>query len=363
MSPQAIDLFGDADLQAHCRALQAMNYPGDLLKLASTMPPGPWMYTGALENYPALIDCLAKVRPLWGNAGAAVRRVRDPEQWSAALRRAGLSVPRVMPAAASVPADGSWLRKRLRSAGGQHVRVWKGLPEADPRHTSKVAKADDRYYFQERVEGTPIGAVYCAAASDTQLLGVSEQLIGQRWCGARGFQYCGSVGPRILPAAATSQLQAVGACLQQEFGLLGLFGVDAIWDGKTLWPVEINPRYTASVEILERSLGICAMAHHATAFGGTDLAMPSTTIARGGEPICGKAIWFASRDIVISESLFHQLWEQTSGCEPRVADVPKAGSQISRGRPVISLFARGRDRNSVVELLREAIGYWERLAS
>ena len=36
------------------------------------------MYTGGLENQPALIDQIAALRPLWGNAGAALHRVQAP---------------------------------------------------------------------------------------------------------------------------------------------------------------------------------------------------------------------------------------------------------------------------------------------
>ena len=42
---------------------------------------------------------------------------------------------------------------------------------------------------------------------------------------------------------------------RSAFGLAGWFGVDFILRDGIPWPVEINPRYTASVEIHELASG------------------------------------------------------------------------------------------------------------
>ena len=42
--------------------------------------------------------------------------------------------------------------------------------------------------------------------------------------------------------------------LAKRFSLAGLFGVDAIVNDEGVWTVEINPRYTASMELVEPSL-------------------------------------------------------------------------------------------------------------
>ena len=57
----------------------------------------------------------------------------------------------------------------------------------------------------------------------------------------------------------------MGATLAASFGLIGLFGVDLILRDDVPWPVEVNPRYTASVEVLELALGRSLLADHARA--------------------------------------------------------------------------------------------------
>src|SRR5665213_1637961 len=51
LSPWCADLFADSDLRRHCPAVRLPGrYPLGFLDLVSRDWPGPWMYTGGLEN-------------------------------------------------------------------------------------------------------------------------------------------------------------------------------------------------------------------------------------------------------------------------------------------------------------------------
>ncbi len=90
-------------------------------------------------------------------------------------------------------------------------------------------------------------------------MGATWQLVGTGWTGAPAFCYAGSVGPVEPQTHLDAQWERIGSTIARRFRLVGLFGVDAILDGHTVWPIEVNPRYPASVEVLERALGIQAM--------------------------------------------------------------------------------------------------------
>src|SRR3954451_2715318 len=60
----AIDLFADRDLAAVCPAVKIERYPQDFEAALAGGPQAPWTYTGALENYPQLIERLGTIRPL-----------------------------------------------------------------------------------------------------------------------------------------------------------------------------------------------------------------------------------------------------------------------------------------------------------
>src|SRR5258706_15155917 len=80
LEPYCFDLFADADLAARCPVvkLDAAAYPHNLLKEMPKAPPGPWMYTGGLENHPRLIETISLSRTLWGNSTPLMIPIRIP---------------------------------------------------------------------------------------------------------------------------------------------------------------------------------------------------------------------------------------------------------------------------------------------
>src|SRR5215470_4944989 len=78
LRPCCIDLFADRDLQNRCPVDRLIGrYPHSFLDHRDAAPPGPWMYTGGLENWPQLVRRLTDRRILWGNSAATLRRARD----------------------------------------------------------------------------------------------------------------------------------------------------------------------------------------------------------------------------------------------------------------------------------------------
>ena len=96
----------------------------------------------------------------------------------------------------------------------------------------------------------------------------------------------------MRPDAAQRQaLECFGSLLTRKCGLRGLFGVDGIFYDGAFWPVEVNPRYTASVEVLEYTLGFSAMAWHRAAFVPS---VPRPAPSDKSSPYVGKAVLFAA---------------------------------------------------------------------
>src|SRR5207253_170129 len=130
------------------------------------------------------------------------------------------------------------------------------------------------------------------------LLGITEQLIGSVWLDAPPFRYAGNVGPMELSLQANNLLCRIGEVIGERCGLLGLFGVDFIFADGVPWLVEVNPRYPASVEVLEAVTGLRALANHAAAFESSADGPDFTRVANG---IAGKAILYATRRVRMPE--------------------------------------------------------------
>jgi predicted ATP-grasp superfamily ATP-dependent carboligase len=196
------------------------------------------------------------------------------------------------------------------------------------------------------------------------LVGVTEQLLGSRWGGTREFQYVGSVGPIVLAPEHTQALMRVGDCIAESFPVRGLFGVDAIIGDEGVWPVEVNPRYTASVEILERALHVATIGWHVVACRNGEL--PDFDLANAREDRLdqyGKAVVYASRAVMVDARLERALCEWNSEADaPLVADIPVAGTRIKEGEPIVTVFARGKTSADVKEGLQAAIADVKRVA-
>src|SRR5205085_2639734 len=80
LQPLCADLFADADLKARCPVVRiaAGNYPAAIAAISAAVAPGPWIYTGGLENYRGLIRKVAARHSLWGNGPAELRKARAP---------------------------------------------------------------------------------------------------------------------------------------------------------------------------------------------------------------------------------------------------------------------------------------------
>jgi predicted ATP-grasp superfamily ATP-dependent carboligase len=185
---------------------------------------------------------------------------------------------------------------------------------------------------QERIDGLACSAAAVGDGADAVVLGLTEQLIGWRAFGVRGYRWCGNLVPPRLSAgerdALVGQARAICSRLAAAFALRGLFGVDLIWDGERAWTVEVNPRPTASLEAIEaiRTRPPGVFAAHLRAFAGK---LPRIDVERGSA--AGKAVLFATEDVVIGDSV---RW-----LEHGVRDVPHPGERIAAGRPICTVVA------------------------
>jgi predicted ATP-grasp superfamily ATP-dependent carboligase len=333
LEPWCGDRFADADLQSRCLAhcVRAEVYPEGLEEIARDAPPGPWMYTGGLEHYPDLVHRLAQMRPLWGNPGSVLRLARSPEHVHGVLARAGLPSPQLGNDTCD-PRSG-WLIKPRRGHGG--IRPWVG------------ETIDDQHYLQEKIEGESVAALFLAGRKSSELLGVTTQLVGETWLHAPPYDYCGSLGPIEVSAKVHEFLIRLGEVLRTNLGLRGLFGVDCILRDQAIWALEVNPRYTASVEVLEYASGRSLLADHAAIFRSDAEPRPlgcGTTCPAQGHNYLGKAILFARESITFPDTgPWMEYRYQTIDRMPHFADIPHPGEHIEAGEPVLTIFDRGPD--------------------
>lgn len=343
--PVCADLFADQDTVEVADVVPVRNYPNSLPEDISGVHADGWIYTGGLENRSDLIKRMhradAPYGPLWGTSADALRLVRNPFWVRETLAQTGCPALEVRSALAPPPADGQWVRKPLSSGGGRAVCIWDS--------TAQQA-AKEAVYYQQRIAGLTMSALYRRQNDEIQFLGMSRQLTEVALSRLpEAFSYGGSIGP--LPKTPANddlakRLMTAVSVVASRSGIQGLFGVDFIHDADGVpWILEINPRYTASVEILE-------LAFQQSFMGWSDLA------ARANGPTVAKMILYADRTLTAPD--LSCLQGETGPWQvPELADIPVAGTHVESGWPICTVLATGTDENEcLMTLHRRAADVW-----
>jgi predicted ATP-grasp superfamily ATP-dependent carboligase len=189
-----------------------------------------------------------------------------------------------------------------------------------------------------------------------KLLGTTRQLADEGWLNAAAFHYCGSIGPLRLEPSVRQKVERIGNVLAQECRLRGLFGVDFILSNGIPWPVEVNPRYPSSTEVLEYALGIKAIVYHRAAFDPNALeSLPVADAPSSETKFVGKAILFAKRSLEFpkdgpwTESIVRNCIEKM----PAFADIPEPGRAIRTEAPILTFFSQSATLHSCLNELKE----------
>ena len=314
----ALDRFGDVDLRAIASGGTAQSSDA-LADLAAGVDADAVVYGAGFENRPDLVELLAEGRELLGTPPEALPEVRDPWAVGAAARSAGARAPETRSFLELPRAErGRWLRKPRRGGGGRGVRQWQG---GSLRSTEVL---------QRLVHGLSCSAAAIADGRRAVVLGLTEQLHRPR-----GFAWMGNVTPPRLPegelAELDGQLRAVCAEVAARFGVRGAFGVDAIWDGRHAWVLEVNPRPPAALELF----GPGAFEAHVR--GARGVGLPAAGATRSAV----KLVLFADRALQAPDPGW---WP-----EGLVHDVPHDGETFKRGDPVCTLITATSSVPDLVE--------------
>ena len=384
----AFDAYADLDLTAIADTRQVTPYSARAAAIAARRgAPGPpngaprhngaardavggdaVCYVSNFENHPAALRHLSRDRELWGNSPATIASARNPRGWGQALADAGIIVPRIRttaPRSGTADALARWMLKPRRSGGGHGVQVWRpGMPL--PRG----------YVLQERIAGTAGSIVFAADGRRAVPIAITRQLIGEQTFGAPPFRYCGNIlAPAREPVWGDDtplwrEAVAIAAIATRAFGLAGVNGIDFIVRHGHPVPIEINPRFTAAMELAERRDGISIFGAHVA--GCTRVLsryaplrahvrahVPAYVRARAhGEGAAGKAIVFARHALTVGSAVSRWVAGED------VRDIPRPGSPIPSGAPICSVFAEAPTTAACrARLIRAARHIYETVSS
>ncbi|WP_160168245.1 ATP-grasp domain-containing protein [Novipirellula maiorica] len=279
------DLFGDSDCRAACDQFelisagdrqaepagdcQADPTHGDTPRSRNMQPrcdaAPPVLVVGGLSqdvcSLPADLESLLSPGLSPGLDGAANANLRNPDFLGSLAGAVGMKFPLTLPTevktrqrltAHTTSSGERWLWKDLSSSGGIHVRWFADCRGAEePSATSRQNSGTQ--FYQQWIAGKRFGVSYISDGIETVMLGACRSLHTRK--SPLPFVYGGSYGPVSLTQPQTETLRSLGELIVATTQMAGVFGVDVIIDAlQNLWLLEINPRWTASSELIERDL-------------------------------------------------------------------------------------------------------------
>jgi uncharacterized protein len=340
LTPLVADFFADADTR---RIAQTCHKLEDLKRgfvwktlapaldaLAETAPSPPLgvVYGAGFEDRTNLLANIAERWPLLGNDASVVERVKAPEVFFAELARLGIPHPRTLTEPPA--AKGGWLAKRQGGAGGSHVVA----SNAGGRRTG-----GGRLYFQEKVEGRPVSALFVGAGSCAYVLGFSEQwaapTLHARW------RYGGAVRPAELSGGLEARLTEIVERVAPWFALSGLCSADFLVNGDEVRLLEINPRPGATLDIFDSEAQPLLRLHLEAVLENRLPTAPLTLPAASSA-----AIVYVTEPITVSKTMVWPDW---------TADQPGGGERIDKYRPICTVLARAATGAEAKRVVMERI--------
>jgi uncharacterized protein len=186
----------------------------------------------------------------------------------------------------------------------------------------------DDFFLQEFIHGIDVSASVLSTGKQALTIAINEQLIGLKNLGPmQRFSFCGSVTP--FRTSFAREIEEISNSIATDLGLVGTNGIDFIIGANGPVIIEVNPRFQATLDTIEGSLGINLVEAHIKSCQGE--LVPRARYSR----FACRTVYFAEHDFYVKKTCEDQNY----------MDIPRKGTFIERAKPVISAIGYGKSRD------------------
>ena len=366
--PIVVDFCGDRDLTSLGCRYHSMADPTWLDWLVDQPSSGPVLITGGMEHQSSRLYDFFRRTGRSCDAIDSVVAMRDVKNWQRWAQESDIVWPKSVTMAdasllqdPTVSSHSRWVLKSYQSVGGQGVHDW---PIDNATSYQRFSDDSQNCYLQQKQQGTGVGFTFLTSDFGTIVLGGAESGFEDTQSFMPRYTYRGSISPCQLSEAFLARLRSFGQRVGHEARILGLWQADFIVNPEFISLLEINPRWSASMELLDVAMEERLVGWHVacvnksvelSAWQALSLRCDQRILATP-QRVFGKLIHYAPCDFVVSESQASRWWEvrwdsgNTLPAESAwfAADIPPANTQVTQGQPIRTSVIVGKSKEQVV---------------
>jgi len=310
----AIDAFCDQDLHWNtksCKTFEELeSLPGLIEESCREIKPDILVVTSGAED-------ISVSKKISGNCKDKAGIFTDKNKIQEFFEENSIKVPSIL-AAGIYPA----MLKPCKGAGGWRNTI---VGSTEEENEFRTLWPEIPYIRQEVVSGVPCSVSCVAAGGKAKAVAVNLQYL-RGGDGERAFGFAGAATP--LENGKKDDLMREAEIIASMSGCTGSIGIDFILADEGIYAIEVNPRFQATLDIIEMSTGFNIFGAHIDACRG--ILPESSPIA---EKVVARRIIFADRDIKVRDDLKKFF--------PRVADIPWKNDEIEEGGAIVSVYGEG----------------------
>ena len=282
-----------------------------------------------------------EILPLYANSLSVFKCLENPELFFETLKLLEVPFPQVNFSAESFEDVGfDWILKDLGSSGGYGIKKKFGR------------KSKSSEYFQKQLPGTAVSLSFFADGQHVMPLGYSKPVTSEQ--SNLPFVFCGLDGPVELNDSIDQEALRISKLIMQKFKLRGFNGIDFLVSDKSVHFLDLNPRITASFEILQESHSFCFFDRHIhlTSDISGNTHIPESFPAMQKKIISGFRIIYAKSDFYMNENCQESLFNNKF-----LINIPNRKYFFKKYEPVCSVFLRGNSILGLQKALDEKVQF------
>jgi predicted ATP-grasp superfamily ATP-dependent carboligase len=133
--------------------------------------------------------------------------------------------------------------------------------------------------------------------------------------------------------------------LSREFRLSGVNGIDFILRDDQVYLTEVNPRYSASMELMEIAYGLPIFHIHLRSVLNSELPAFDLELQEHRNLFHGKSYLYAEKNVTMPCT---EEWTERG-----IRDVPRSGERIRTGGPICTVGSIGATRESALAAMTD----------